>query len=406
VAEVRTITAAEVPAHIVAHIGGFYEVVREGAVAYYTPLVQPDRTWDAFDGADIVGTADSFATQLTVPGPVTLPVAAVSGVTVVATHRRQGLLRQLMAAQLASITEPQAVLIAAEAPIYGRFGYGPAIETVDLHIDARRAGFVDPPAPGRVRRCTPAELVADAPAIHTRWCGGQAGELARRVPRWWDRHYLDRPPGWTPDPGTEFHVVTRDAGGVADGYATYRVLVAWARRSPDCTVFVDELVATSDDAYRALWHHCTTIDWVTRVEAGRRPVVEALPSLLVDRRAVSQETRADFVWARLLDVVTCLGARRYRVADRMVLEVTDDFGGYAAGRYVIEGGADGAVCSPTSEAPNLTVTVADLSAAYLGGTALRLAAVAGRVGEHRPGAVAAFDRMFLTDVLPFCSTNF
>ena len=47
------------------------------------------------------------------------------------THRRQGLLRRMLEPDLAASKErgePVGMLIAAEFPIYGRFGYGSAAD--------------------------------------------------------------------------------------------------------------------------------------------------------------------------------------------------------------------------------------------------------------------------------------
>ncbi|HEX6519103.1 MAG TPA: GNAT family N-acetyltransferase [Streptosporangiaceae bacterium] len=82
-----------------------------------------------FADGDMVGTAMSFALELTVPGPVRLPMAGVSYVAVHPLHRRRGVLRTLMRFQLDDLHArgiPVAGLGASEAGIYGRFGYGPA----------------------------------------------------------------------------------------------------------------------------------------------------------------------------------------------------------------------------------------------------------------------------------------
>ncbi len=50
------------------------------------------RVWAALEDGVIVGTARSWATELTLPGDVQVPAAAVSGVTVRGTHRRRGIL--------------------------------------------------------------------------------------------------------------------------------------------------------------------------------------------------------------------------------------------------------------------------------------------------------------------------
>ena len=59
------------------------------------------------------------------------PRRGLTNVTVSATHRRRGLLNRMMAPDLDVAKEQgeaASILIAAEYPIYGRFGYGPATQ--------------------------------------------------------------------------------------------------------------------------------------------------------------------------------------------------------------------------------------------------------------------------------------
>ena len=67
------------------------------------PRAPPDRRTAALvvrDGDTIVRTAGSFPFRLTVPGGARVPMAAVTMVTVHPTHRRRGVLRQMMDEQL------------------------------------------------------------------------------------------------------------------------------------------------------------------------------------------------------------------------------------------------------------------------------------------------------------------
>ena len=397
--DVRTITEDEIPAYVEAETIGFHRNLRGGEAEYYRPQIDPDRTYAAFDGRQVVGTARSFPTDLTLPGGVTVTAAAVTNVTVTATHRRRGILTEMMRQQLAAVGEPLAILIASEAPIYGRFGYGPATEHVWLSVQVPAARFTTPPPGGTVRRCTALELSKEGPSIFDRFRAAQPGAIER--PDWWWDHRLVNPPDHADKPvGERFHVLHADASGTADGFASYRIRGDWDYRVSKSVLEVDDLVATTDDAYVALWQHCTSVDWVRRVDAWDRPPVEPLRWLLVDERAVIQRGRADLVWVRLLDVPAALAARRYRVADRLVLEVP------GAGTFAVDGGPDGASCSATTADADLVVPLADLGAAFLGGTPLWPARTAGRVAERRAGAIAAFDRMFGTDVPPWCNTWF
>jgi predicted acetyltransferase len=121
---------------------------------------------------------------------------------------------------------------------------------------------------------------------------------------------------------------------------------------------------------------------------------------------VHEVDRSDFLWARLLDVPGALAARRYRVADRLTVEVVDPFRPASGGRFVLDAGPDGATCAPTSAPADLTLTASDLGAAYLGSTPLWPAAAAGRVDTHRRGVVDAFDRLFGSARPSWCNTWF
>jgi len=407
VVDVRTITSDEVPAYVAAVATGFHKHGNEGDAAYRRPGIDPSRTYGAFDGDAMIGTARSFATELTVPGGGAINVGAVTNVTVTGTHRRRGALTAMMRAQLDEIAgrgEAAAILIASEAPIYGRFGYGPATEHVLLEVDATLGHFLRPAPSGSVRLAGVAEIRSVAPPVYERFRHHQPGSI-ERPPRWWDLRLGIITGPEAPKSPAPFFALYRTPTGQVDGYVQYRIKNDWAYRVPNGLVQIDELVAVTDDAYAALWRHCIELDLVTKVTAEDRPPLEALPWLLSDRRAVRQRERADLMWVRLLDLPAALMARRYRVEDGLVLLVHDPWRDSSSHLLLAAHGAS-VDCRATDEAADLTLEVADLGAAYLGGTPLWPAAGAGRVVEHRPGAVAAFDRLFGTDPLPFCNTWF
>ena len=129
-------------------------------------VAELDRSIGAFADGELVATAGAYSFELTLPGPrrpgrdpqlPTVPVAAVTGVAVTSTHRRRGILRAMMVRQLTDVAErgePAAVLIASEAPIYQRFGYGVASEHEAVRIDLTRAATVVAP-PARALRMVP-----------------------------------------------------------------------------------------------------------------------------------------------------------------------------------------------------------------------------------------------------------
>jgi predicted acetyltransferase len=249
---------------------------------------------------------------------------------------------------------------------------------------------------------TAAQIRNEAPAVYERFRRSQPGAI-KRLPRWWDVRFGIVSGPKPPKPA--FFALYRNEAGQVDGYVQYRIKSDWDYRVPRGLVEIDELLAVTNDAYSALWRHCVGLDLVKTVTAEDRPPTEALPWLLSDRRAARQRGRADLLWVRLLDLPAALITRRYRVEDRLVLDVTDSWRECTM-RLALEAGATAVTCDVTDETADLTLEVADLSAAYLGGTPLWPAGAAGRAIEHRSGAIASFDRLFGTDPLPWCNTWF
>ncbi|MEY9487769.1 GNAT superfamily N-acetyltransferase [Streptomyces calvus] len=142
----------------------------------------PGRSLGAFDGGRCVATFRSFAQELTVVGGATVAADAVSNVTVTATHRRRGLLTRMMTRDLAAARERGdvvATLIAAEYPIYGRYGFGPATSTTEWTIDVPRAGldprWAGPEDGGRVDLVDAEDVRKLGPDLHERLRAGTAG---------------------------------------------------------------------------------------------------------------------------------------------------------------------------------------------------------------------------------------
>jgi predicted N-acetyltransferase YhbS len=113
---------------------------------------RPGRSLGAYDGERCVATFRSFPQELSVGGGATVPADAISNVTVSPTHRRRGILTRMMARDLAAAKERGdvvATLIAAEYPIYGRYGFGPATSTSAWTIDVPSEAELRPALWGR-----------------------------------------------------------------------------------------------------------------------------------------------------------------------------------------------------------------------------------------------------------------
>ncbi len=144
-------------------------------------LFEMDRLIGAVDGGTWVGGASGESRRLTVPGGAEVRAAAVSGVGVLPTHRRRGILTALMRwilDQAAERGEPVSVLHASEGAIYPHFGYG--MGTLQGSIDADRSAFrfSRPAEPlGRVRLVDVDEGMRTIPAIYDQVRAGRPGEV-------------------------------------------------------------------------------------------------------------------------------------------------------------------------------------------------------------------------------------
>ena len=407
--EIRNVREDELEAYLQAGLTAFQE-----RRADLTPIVGEirsiwdlSRTWAAVDLGRVTGTFRSWATELTVPGGRRLPAAAVAGVTVLPTHRRRGILRSLVAVEHRAARERAEVfglLHASEYPIYGRFGYGAGCRQATWRLDAAATTFHGSSS-GSIEIVTlDGAARASVVEVFEAWRHRQPGEIRRIDVRW------DRDLGLSVDPWGEtwqgFLALHRGADDQPDGYVRYTAESHWERHQPRNLLKVDELHALTDDAYAGLWRFLAEMDWVAAIRAERRSPSERLPWFLTNARAASLEDQGDGLWVRLLDVATALEARAYAVADTIVLDVVDEEVAGGRQRLALEAAPDGARCRPTTRSADLTVPVAALGAAYLGGARLRDAVLVGGADVHRTGALEAADRLFRLPDEPWCSTFF
>ncbi|MET7955815.1 MULTISPECIES: GNAT family N-acetyltransferase [Streptomyces] len=413
----RLVTAAEYPDWLRAVGTGFLRasaaVPGEQEVAVRLAHTDLARVQGVFDAGRCVATFRSFAQELTVVGGAKVRADAVTAVTVTPTHRRRGLLSRMMATDLAAAKERGDVvasLIAAEYPIYGRYGFGPAAWATEWEIDVPRAGL-DPRARipseadgGRIELVDGADVRKLGPELHTRLAARQHGVVSRDE-RWWQRSTgVDLPAyeTWT----EPFYAVYRSADGETDGLIAYRADDRWGDgKQPLNKATVVGMTAVTPAAERALWQFVCSIDWITTVRTGYRAPDDLVPLLLPDPRAARVVTYADWLWLRVLDVPRALEARTYATGAALVLDVRDP-AGLAGGRFLLEVSPSGASCVPTTRDADLSLDVGELGTLYLGDeSALRLAAL-GRIEEHRAGAAAKADTVFRAPRRAWCPDVF
>ncbi|MFB6890046.1 GNAT family N-acetyltransferase [Kitasatospora sp. NPDC056327] len=349
-----------------------------------------------------VGTAGAHSLELTLPGEVVVPVAGVTAVGVLPTHRRRGVLTGMMRHQLAEVRERGeflSVLLASEAVIYRRFGYGPATYTGRLTVPRHRAALAAPRAgaadAGSVEVLRSTECRDIVEEVYDRYRRVQPGAVSRPH-RWWTLR-AGQPPI---SPAPRFIALHRDADGVPDGYACY-----WLG-DPDpvtraITLTVDETVALDDTAFTALAGCLLAHDLVGEVVFKHLPADHPLRWQLADFRAGTVSQSIDWLWIRLLDVPRALTARGWFADGEIVLDVADGFLGEPA-RYLLTVRDGKAECVRTDREPDLSLDVSDLGSIYLGGTTPSTLVRAGHVRAHHPAAAALADTLFRPDRAPHC----
>lgn len=395
----RTATADDFP-RIVSHLDlVFGEAPSEEGRDEFRQWLEFDRVILAEDGPELVGTAATHSFRMHVPGGALVPLGGLTIVGVRPTHRRRGVLRDLMRRHLEDVRDRGEVaggLYASESSIYGRFGYGMAVPSGELTLARAHGAFrSDIPQPSGSYRLL--ELEAAKDVIRFVFAAATTGVPGALVPREqdWTMRLSDFP--GRRDGATPFRVVVYDRDGEPRGYARYRQKDGWGDGGPEGKVLVRELQARDGEAYAALWRFLLDIDLSVTVEAISRPVPEPLRLLLRDPRRLVEKFY-DGMWIRPVDVAACLSGRRYRTEGCVVLEVRDPVFAPST-RYRLEGGPDGADCSVTDAAPDLTLGVEQLGSVLLGWQSLRRLAWLGLI-DGEPGAVGRADDMFSWPVPP------
>ncbi len=366
------------------------------------PTTEILRACAAFDGTAIVATGGAFTTTMRLPGGASVPVAAITAIGTRPTHIRRGLFGEVMDqlhTQSAELDEAATVLLASEALLYPRFGYGVATTGASVQIDRRRAEF-RPQISVSDRLEMFVDIAASDQLVADLW--QRAGE---HRPGW-----LSRPPQLRAFILADHEVerggamgftliVHHDTDGSPDGYCLYRRTLKWEQGQSAGSLFVHELVTSSPQAHLALWHHCLNIDLVETVAAMPVPVDDPLPEALADRRQYRTIGLHDQVWLRPHDAANLLATRHYAVADLITIDVAD------VGRFRIDGGSAGAAVTTTTAEPDISCGRAELGSLVVGNS-LRPLVASGRASLGDPASLDRVDRFFRWPVAPYSLLDF
>jgi predicted acetyltransferase len=367
-----------------------------------TGVLDPSRAIGALEGSAVVGGAASYPFELTVPGG-TVRAAGTTVVGVLPTHRRRGILRSMMRAQLDDVRargEPVAYLWASEDTIYGQFGYGMASMAAQVQVGKPDVAFASAFRPrSQSHLLDGASAYEPFAGIYERVRREYPGMVARSEPWWRLRRLAD--PEHRRQGGGVLNRLLLTIEGRPEGYALYRVHQQMEGGGSVGFVNVIEAIGTSVEATRDLWRLLLDVDWVASIKASLLPLDHPLTLLMAHPRRLNLRV-LDGVWVRLVDLPGALAARRLGPGEPVVIEVADAFCPWNAGRWRVSAAGAERV---TTDA-DLACDVTALGSAYLGGFDFTRLARAGRVEEHRAGAVARADALFRADRAPWCPEIF
>lgn len=337
-----------------------------------------------------VATFSSLDKSINVGAKRLVPANFITDVTVLATHRRRGILRRLMTTDLSEARDRGAVfaaLTASEATIYGRFGFGVAnrIQTAELRTEGTRLQLRDR-IPERVEVADPTDIADVIKQIFTEFHRTHRGshdrtdmwELALTGKIDWDKDEPDR------NARAALHF---SESGEPDGYLVYRV-----GDKEDAPLTVNEVVALNPTAELGLWQFVGDLDLVAKIVVKNFLPSSPLRYALADSRALTVTRDDDLVWTRVLDPIRALTERGYDHDGQVRLAITDPMG-FAEGCFdvSVEGGR--ASVSPSSDDAEVTIDVEALSSVYFGATSALTLQAAGRIDGDSDAVVRFADLM-------------
>jgi predicted acetyltransferase len=399
--EIRTCKDKEFAAGISPIWQYFGVVPGEELNSNFRRILPAGRINAAFDGKDVVGSASSYPSQMTIPGgPV--PTAGITLVGVRPTHRRQGILSKLMKQLLEGARErgePVASLWVAEETIYGRFGCGMASINGEIRIDREHTRYRKHWDKLEAKQVSRDEALESFPLVYEQVAPRSPGMLSR-TRDWWEVKQLFDDPNNRHSAGPLVHVLFK-RDGEPKGYALYRHRTEFVESRPNSTLEVREAIGIDTAATAGVWRYLFDVDLMAHTHAEYMPIDHPLFFLLAEPRRL--RFRADDgIWVRLVDVEAALRARTYASGEQLVLEVKDEFCPWNDGCYRIEEGE----VSRAKGGADLRLEVRELASTFMGGFSFSQLARAGQVEELRTGGIACADRLFASSPAPWCPEMF
>lgn len=363
--------------------------------------VRPEWTLCGFEDGHLATSYAAWPLTMRFNGPGA-PVAGVSGVGTLPAYRRRGNLRRIVTRHFELLHESGerslAVLIAAWAAIYQRYGYAVVSARNSYRFEPRDLQFaLDRPVFGSFRELGQDEfgLLVD---LYRLFREERTGYL-HRGRAMWEAGPLAHPPA-----GHLLSKAVYEEEGRPLGYVIYTVKPG-GLPGPGQHITIRDLVWLTAEAYQAIWNYFQTMDLVESITWERVPGDDPLPHLLLEPRKLNM-TSSDGLMARIVDVDKALPQRRYAEDGTLSFEVLDDLCPWNQGRWKLETSGPETWVASTRDDPELIMPISTLAMLVFGQISAGEAARMKRLDAPAPEALSKWDRMMRTMYRPFCGDIF
>lgn len=373
----------------------------EQAAVYDDALVAP-----SLHAGKPVATFASFPGTLNMGHGTLMPARQITAVTVSPTHRRRGILRQLMTEDLRAAKEaglPAAILTASEATIYGRFGFGAVTEGAKFSLKCIRGAAMRAERTGDVLAVDPAAQEETITRLFTEAHQGTFGsvshsrfDIGNARGLWEDYDDL------TPIKNLRA-AVHRDASGTIDGYVSYE-FSGW--KSKSATLSIGQMITLNGAARRELIAYLADHDLIEEI-TGTGPLDDFLRTSLENIRDYKIVRASDHLWLRILDIPAVLTSRSYQSDGKVSLSITDDLLlTNGAWEIIVQDGVARVHRAPADKKVDATLDIRDLSPLVMGTRSASHLFHAGVLKAHDQAALEVLDSLFATSEVPYCQAAF
>src|ERR1035437_4431543 len=239
----------------------FSEDASDELIKRIEAVADKDRFVCAMEDDRFVGTGGVFTVHLTVPGG-DMPAGGITWGSVLPTHRRRGLMSQMMRRMIDDCHrrgEPLAMLWAAEGAIYQRFGFGQATSSFNLEAEVRAISFTrEWPREGACRLLPVGEGLDLVMPVYEAARSGRSGFIDR-TPDWW----VGVLPLAEKDAkgGEARRLVVYESEAGPEAYAVCKTKSEWNVRGPGGTLTVEEAIGCTPRGTREIWRYLLEVDF-------------------------------------------------------------------------------------------------------------------------------------------------